>query len=416
MTIRVQLTFNFSGDFVNLDVFNRRSHREGADMRIISKNLENMPRSGIRVIMDLAAERDEVFHLELGEPGFQTPDHIQEAAIRAMRDGFTKYTANAGLLSLRELVLKKIREENDINADLEQVAVTPGSVFAVASAMMTIAEPGDEVLIPEPGWPNYQMQALSMGLTSIRYQLKAENGYQPDIDEIDALIGPRTRALVVNSPSNPCGTVYSRQTIEQLVDLAVRRDIYIISDEVYERIIFESAHLSPAAIDPDGRVIVIYGFSKSYAMTGFRVGYYVAPKTMVAHMNKALEPYVSCACSISQKAAEAALSGPQDCVDKMVAAYAQRKDIVVNALAGEGLEFSRPLGAFYMLVDIHEAGLDSYAFATELLKETGVAVAPGKTFGSRSDNLIRISFCAETDEIVEGIGRFCEFYRKRVGS
>jgi len=370
-----------------------------------------MPRSGIRAIMDMAADQEKVFHLELGEPGFSTPNHIREAAAKAISEGFTRYTPNTGLQSLREAIHKKVNRENGIAAQLKQITVTPGSVFAIACALMTVADPGDEILIPDPGWPNYYMQAVVIGLRPVYYRLEAKCGYQPDPRKIEPLITPRTRAMVVNTPSNPTGAVYSPAAVERLLEMARRYDIYLISDEVYERIRYEGDHISPAALDPDDRVIAVYAVSKTYAMTGWRIGYFVAPRQIVSQMNKVLEPFVSCASSISQKAAEAALLGPQDCVDRMVEAYTRRKEIVVKALEADGLEFSRPQGAFYILVDIGKTGLDSYSFATELLKSTGVAVAPGLTFGPRSDNLIRISFCAAEEEIKEGVGHLCTFYR-----
>ena len=380
-------------------------------MRKIADNLSRMPRSGIRVILDLAAGRDKVFHLELGEPGFQTPEHINRAAEKAIREGYTKYTANVGLLSLREAILEKVRRDNGIEAELGQVAVTPGSVFALASAVMSVTDPGDEVLVPDPGWPNYHMQAVALGLKTVYYPLRAGNGYQPRAEDIDPLVTPRTRAMFINTPSNPTGAVYSEKTVSELVELARKHDFYLISDEVYEKIIFEGQHFSPAALDPDGRVISVFAASKTYAMTGWRIGYYVAPTQVVPVMSKALEPLVACAATVSQKAAEAALRGPQECVAEMVSAYAGRRDLVVKILEKNGLSFIKPSGAFYLLMDIGRTGLGSYDFATRLLEETGVAVAPGLTFGPDSDHLIRISFCARTEELEEGVGRLCAFHK-----
>ena len=382
-------------------------------MRIISKNLQKMPRSGIRVILDLAARQKEAFHLELGEPGFPTPRHIQKASIRAMEEGFTKYTANPGFLSLRETILRKARKDNGIEAELEQIAVTPGSVFALASALITVAESGDEVLIPDPGWPNYNMQAIILGLKAVLYPLRQENGFQPVIEEIESLIGPQTRAIIVNSPSNPTGAVFSKESTQAIVDMAHRHDIYLISDEAYEAIIYEGQHHSPAAFDPDDRVITVNTVSKTYAMTGWQIGYYIAPIEIASEMHKVLEPFVVNATSISQKAAEAALNGPQECVREMVDAYKQRRDMIVEFLQGEGFAFFIPQGAFYLMLSISKADMDSYSFAKELVQKTGVAVAPGRTFGPNSDNYIRISFCAELDELQEGLRRFCQFYRDK---
>lgn len=385
-------------------------------MRTLSKNVERMPRSGIRVIMDLALQQKEVFHLELGEPGFSTPRHIQEAAVRAMEDGYTKYTPNPGFPSLREMICQKVKHENGIKAEFDQIGVTPGSMFALASALMAVVEPGDEVLIPDPGWPNYYMQAIVMGFKPVFYPLREESGFQPIVKEIEPLIGPRTRAIVVNSPSNPTGAVHTEETVADILDLAVRHDIYVISDEVYEKIIFRGSHFSPATLDSKDRVIAIYGLSKTYAMTGWRIGYYVAPPDIAPQMHKLIEPFVACTPSISQKGAEAALSGPQDCVDEMVRAYRERRDLVTEALAREGFKFFTPDGAFYMLVGIEETGMDSYAFAKELVQQTGVAVAPGGTFGPSAAPYVRISFCAKPEEIEEGLRRLCKFYQEKCGA
>lgn len=383
-------------------------------MRTLCASLTRMPRSGIRVIMDLAADMKQVFHLELGEPGFQTPEHIKEAACRAIHDGYTKYTANIGLRSLREAVLDRMRGDGAA-VDLEQIAVTPGSVFALAAAMMAVSDPGDEILISDPGWPNYTMQAIAMERTAVNYPLSEENGFQPRLEDLEGLVTPRTRAIVVNTPSNPTGAVYSRATVEMLLEFARRHDLTIISDEVYDRILFEGEHVSPLALAPDERVISIGGASKAYSMTGWRVGWYAAPRDVAVHMNKLLEPYVSCAAAPAQKAAEAALRGPQDCVAEMVAAYRRRRDVMTGILRENHFAFTMPKGAFYLLANIGQAGMDSYAFCKALLQATGVASAPGLTFGQRSDSFVRFSFCADDAEIEEGTRRFCRFYKERLG-
>ena len=298
--------------------------------------------------------------------------------------------------------------------EVDQVAATPGSVFGIVSAMMTVTEPGDELLLPDPGWPNYFMQAVSLGLKPVYYPLSEKELFQPNMQKLESLINERTRAIITNSPSNPTGAVFSRQTMENLLGLAKRHDLYIISDEVYERILYGTTHISPASLDTDDRVFSIFSFSKTYAMTGWRIGYCIAPQNIAAEMHKILEPFVSSASSISQKAAETALSGPQDCVGEMVKAYEQRKEIVESAFEKNGFGFSPPKGAFYLMVNIAETGLDSYTFAEDLLKATGVAVAPGRTFGPNSDGYVRISFCAKTDEIQEGVKRFCHYLKKHL--
>lgn len=382
-------------------------------MRKLSASLVRMPRSGIRVIMDMAADMDEVLHMELGEPGFQTPDHIKEAACKAIRDGFTKYTPNIGLKSLRETVLEKYRAEG-ADVGLEQIAVTPGSVFALASAMMAVSDPGDEILISDPGWPNYTMQAIAMERTPVPYPLFEDNDFQPRVEDLEPLVTERTSAIIINTPSNPTGAVYKRETVEALIDFAERHDLIIISDEVYGKIIFEGEHASPLSVDPRKRVISVDAASKTYSMTGWRVGWYCAPADIAEHMNKLLEPYVSCAAAPAQKATEAALLGPQECVGEMVDAYKRRRDLMTGILKENGFSFSMPRGAFYQMVNIARTGMDSYTFCKELLKATGVASAPGLTFGQRSDRFVRFSFCADDAQIEEGTKRFCEFYKTKI--
>ena len=380
-------------------------------MKDLNQSLNKMPRSGIRVIMDLAVEMENVIHMELGEPSFQTPEHIVEAGARAIRDGFTKYTANTGLKSLREAVLLRLSRDG-LAPDFDQIGISPGSVFALMQAITACTNIGDQVLLSDPGWPNYYMQVVATDRTPVTYPLREENNFEPRVEDLEPLVTDRTRVLIINTPSNPTGSVFSKKTVEALVAFAKKHDIYIISDEVYDEIVFDGQHVSPLSIDPDGHVISIFGLSKSYAMTGWRVGYYHAPKSIVFQMNKLLEPYVSCASAISQKAAEAALKGPQDCVTQMVNAYRQRRDLIQEILTREGFEFSVPKGAFYLLANISRAGLDSYEFAKKLLKEEKLAVAPGLTFGTDSDKFIRFSFCTSLEDVQEGMTRFCRFYKK----
>lgn len=384
-------------------------------MRMVSKNLSSLTRSGIRMILDKAVLLEKAYHLEIGDPGFDTPAHIQQAAISAIKEGKTHYTTHAGLPSLREAILQKVKTENGIDARFEQLGVTPGGVFAVAAAMMAISEHGDEILIPDPGWPNYYTQAVVIGLKPVHYHLTLDSNFQPDISRIEAAITPRTRGIIINSPANPTGATFSGQTMEDLLDMCERHDIYLISDEVYERILYEGQHFSPASLDPDGRVIAIYATSKTYAMTGWRIGYYVAPQPVAKAMGRAVESYLSCASSVSQIAAEAALNGPQDCIEEMIKAYRERKDICVAAIEKAGIDYAVPQGAFYLMLGIAATGLGSYDFSTQLLDATGVAVAPGLTFGPNSDQTIRISFCANKAEVEEGIQRMCRFYQQFSG-
>ncbi|MDW8098067.1 MAG: pyridoxal phosphate-dependent aminotransferase [Anaerolineae bacterium] len=384
-------------------------------MKPLSTAAGQMPRSGIRVILDMASRFSEVIHLEIGQPDFSTPEHIIAAALQAAQQGFTKYTPNAGLLSLREAIVEKVRRENNLSASMENVVVTTGGMGGLYSAFTALLEPGDEVLIPDPGYPNYTMVTQLCRARAIYYPLDAANGFQPCLEVLPRLVTPRTKALVVNSPSNPTGSVIPVEGMAALVAFAHEHDLYLISDECYEKIIFDARHVSPASLDNEGRVLSIFSFSKTYAMTGWRVGYAIVPQEIAAIFIKLQEATVACASSVSQKAAEAALKGPQDCVEIMVNAYRRRRDRAIAMLREHGLVTYVPQGAFYLLVDISESGWSSEEFAQNLLAHERVAVAPGRTFGPSGDRYIRISLAAREEELETGLERLCKYVNRTKG-
>lgn len=356
--------------------------------------------SGIRQIMNLALTMEGVQHVEVGEPDFPTPPHIVEAAHQAALDGYTRYTANAGLPSLREALSDKLRRFNGLSVPPERITVSAGAVSGLMVSMAALVEAGDEVLLPDPGWPNCEMMVRTIGATPVRYHLDPARGFLPDPDAIAAQIGPRTKVILINSPSNPTGAVFPADTVKQLVRLAEKHDLWMISDEVYEQIVFEGEHVSPARFDRDGRVLSVYSFSKAYAMTGWRVGYVVTPPGVTEVVNKLQEPIISCASAVSQKAAEAALTGPQDCVGAMRLAYKRRRDLVVSLLREYDMFTYAPHGAFYAMVDISRVTDDTYDFARRLLLTQKVAVAPGETFGPSGRGFVRVALCA-ADETIE---------------
>jgi aspartate aminotransferase/aminotransferase len=364
-----------------------------------------MRRSGIREIMDLAAGLPDVLHLEVGEPDFATPSHIVEAAVAAARAGFTHYTPNAGLPELRDSIANVAAKVAGRSVVREQVVVTSGSVCGLMTSLMALVEPGEEVLLPDPGWPNYEMMVMSIGAIPVRYRLSEEHDFAPDLSELESQIGPRTKAIVVNSPSNPTGAVFGRAVVRALVDLANVHDLYILSDEVYDELVYEGEHYSPARWDTDGRVISVYSFSKTYAMTGWRVGYVVAPGSIAGAISKLQEPVVSCASAISQKAAEAALAGPQVCVLEMRNAYKARRDLVVGLLGQAGVRASVPRGAFYVFVDVSRLADHTYRFTRQLLQEQRVAVAPGETFGDAGCGHVRVSLAVDPQVLEAGVRR-----------
>ena len=391
--------------------------RPHADLKAPARAIAAMPRSGIREVMELASRREGVRHLEVGEPDFPTPAHIVEAAARAAADGYTKYTPNRGLGSFVEAICAKLAHRNGIAAEPEQVVVTCGAVGALMGALLAVVEPGESILLPDPGWPNYEMMAAVVGAETITYPLEPSHGYEPDLDRLAGLAGhPRAKAIVVNSPGNPTGAVWSRETVERVVEIARANELYVVSDEVYEEIVFDGEHVSPATFDGDGRVVTVSGVSKTYAMTGWRIGYLAASREVAALVAKLQEPLVACAAAVSQRAAEAALRGPQDCVATMRDAYRQRRDVAVAALREGGLLVSEPRGAFYILADVARATDDTYAFARALVAEHAVAVAPGDTFGPAGRGLVRLSLASATDVIEEGIARLAAAVEARHGS
>jgi aspartate/methionine/tyrosine aminotransferase len=366
----------------------------------------SLPASGIRQVMELSRGMSGVIHLEVGEPDFATPEHVVRAAHEAATAGFTKYTPNAGLPGIREAVAARYVERLGKHVTPEWVVVTPGAVAAVATTFFALLDPGDEVLIPDPGWPNYTSAALLTGARPVPYPLASESGgpFEIDFDELPRRITSRTRAMVVNSPSNPTGAVFTPDAHQALVTFAAHHGLFVISDEVYEDLVYDGVHVSPARFDEDGRVVVVSGVSKSYAMTGWRIGYVIAPPTIAALVTKLQEPLVSCASAVSQMAAEAALRGPQACVREMVTAYRARRDAVVTALTPDHLLAGRPTGAFYALVRVPRQA-EGTAFALSLLRDAHVAVAPGPTFGTVAGGLMRISFATETSLLQEGLRR-----------
>ena len=370
-----------------------------------------MSHSGIREISNIAITRPGTVRLDVGQPNFRTPDHIAEAGKRAIDEGYTFYTHTQGLIGLRERLAEKLQRVNGYTVPPEQIACASGGVGAISAAMAAILEPGDEVLLPDPGWPNYRMMPPWLGARSVFYPLQLEHDFLPDLEQMEWLVSARTRALVINSPSNPTGAVFPRPVIEALAEFAIRHNLWLISDECYDQILFEGEHVSPASFLDDGRVISVYTFSKTYAMTGWRLGYAVGEPGLIDTVTKVLESNTSGPSTIAQKAAEAALDGPQDRVQEMVAAYARRRDIAVDLLQEEGLLVSVPHGAFYVMAAVSATGMSSRDFALRLVAERGVSVAPGTAFGAVGAGAVRISLASSDDDLREGISRLAQAVR-----
>ena len=380
-------------------------------LKPINTFVSDMPRSGIRRIMDNATDQD-ILHLEVGQPNFRTPQHIIQAACEVAADEegrYTRYTPNMGYLSLREAIVAKLKRENGISTKVDNILVTPGASYGIAISFSVLLNRGDEVLVPDPGYVNFSMLVPQYGGVVVRYPTLESEEFAPNIDTIAGKVTPQTKVIVLNSPSNPTGAVCTEEFIKDLMNLARDNNLYILSDETYEHILFEGKHVSAGRFDTDGRVMSLFSFSKSYSMTGWRVGYVVAPDTIARVLEKQQELYCSCAPSISQKAAEAAIKNSDDCIKEMVEAYRRRRDIVIDILKKHELFSYTPRGAFYILINITNTGMDSDTFADRLLEEQRVAVAPGATFGEIGERYIRVSMAVSEEVLTEGVERICSF-------
>jgi len=376
---------------------------------LIAKRIATMPRAGIRVIFDAAQKYPDAIHLEIGQPDFPTPPPICQAAWTAIQAGQTRYTANPGTLELRQDLVDSVFRTHSVNLTPEEIVVTTGGMGALATSFEAIIDPGDEILLPDPGWPNYGMQVVCAGGKPVAYNLNPADGFQPDFVDIAAKITERTKAILVNSPSNPTGSIISAKAVEQLLALTKQHDILLVADEVYDNIVFDGPFTSFLRQDARDRVLYINSFSKTYAMTGWRIGYLVAPAAIAREVAKLQEVYCACACSVSQAAARAALRLPTDKIQEMLASYTRRRDILSSIFDPAGVKYFRPQGTFFLLLDIAVTGLDSQDFALKLLHETQVAVAPGATFGANARQHVRLSFALQDEKLTEGARRIVKF-------
>ena len=373
-----------------------------------------MAHSGIREIANEAVRRPGTIRLDVGQPDFPTPQHVKDAGKRAIDENKTFYTHTQGLLSLREKLVDKLARVNGIASSPERIASAPGGVGAIAAMFAAVLEGGDEVLLPDPGWPNYRMMLPWLGARGVYYPCPPASGFQPDLEALEHLITPRTRILVVNSPNNPTGAVYPTATIGAMIQLAQRHNLWLLSDECYDQIVLDGTWTSPAHLAPDDpRIATAFTFSKTYSMTGWRLGYLTGSGELIDTMTKVLESNSSCVSTITQVAAEAALVGPQDCVTDMVTSYRRRRDLVVDILKEAELLIAEPSGAFYIMADVSPAGLPSRDFAFTFLRERGVSVAPGTAFGEVAGGAVRISLASSDSDLRAGVGRLAEFVHGR---
>jgi aspartate aminotransferase len=361
----------------------------------------------------MRAEGIDVCGFGAGEPDFDTPEHIKEAAIKALQEGFTKYTPSAGLPELRTAISEKFSKDNSIDYKPNQVIVSNGAKQSCFNAILACCEPGDEVIIPAPYWLSYPDMVKLVGAEPVIVQTKASNAYKMTAEEFENAMTPRTKMVIINSPGNPTGSVYTREELEALVEVALTEDIFILSDEIYEKLIYDDAsHVSVASLSKDAYdlTITVNGFSKAYAMTGWRLGYLGAPDHNAKVIDSLQSHSTSGPNSFAQKGAVAALKGSQQCVADMRDEFNVRREYMYERLAAiPNVSTVKPLGAFYMLADISKFGLSSTNFADRLLSKAEVAVVPGVAFGD--DKTVRLSYATDLETIKTGLDRIEQFCR-----
>ena len=372
----------------------------------LASHIASVPPSGIRRILELSFSLDGVISLGVGEPDVPVAPHITRAAVDAWLRDDTDYGPNGGIAPLRAAIVDKVRRDNALTVDVEQVWVTVGATQALYQAMTLTLGAGDEVLIPDPGYTTFSMNARMVQAIPVYYTLRPENGFMPDLDELERLISPRTRVILVNSPSNPLGTVFSRDVLQRLVDFARRHDLWIISDEVYEYFTYGREHLSIAALDTDDRVFTAFSLSKTYALTGARVGYLITPPGLAPTLRSVQEAAVSCVNTPAQFSAVAAITGDQTHVADAREHYGDNLRAATRLLDERGIRYLEPHGAFYLWIDLsHATNGDVSEWAERLLLTERVAVAPGRAFGRTGEGWVRVSLASDREQLLEGLRR-----------
>ena len=359
----------------------------------------------------LEAQGHDIIHLQIGEPDFDTPSNIVEAGAQALRDGYTHYGPSPGLPELRQAIAAEVASTRGIDTEAENVVVTSGAKPIMFYTMLALVDEGDEVLYPNPGFPIYESMIRFVGGSPVPIKLLSDRDFDIDVDEVAAAITPKTTLMILNSPNNPCGSVIGLETLRQLADLAVEHDLWVLSDEIYIRLLFEGEHHSIASFPGlSERTIILDGFSKTYAMTGWRIGYGVMPDQLVGHFSKLNTNSVSCAPPAIQVAALEALRGPQDETYEFRDQFKARRDVFVTGLNDiPGIRCPMPNGAFYAFPNIEGTGMTSRMFADGLLQDYGVAALAGESFGEYGNGCVRFSFANSTENLTRALQRIAEF-------
>jgi aspartate aminotransferase len=356
-----------------------------------------------------------VVHLEIGEPDFPTPDHVVRAAEQALADGHTHYVPSPGIAPLREAVASHLTSAGRLRATPEQVVVTPGAKPVMFFSMLALCGAGDEVLYPDPGFPMYASIAGFTGATPVPLPLREENGFRVDVGELERLVTPRTKLIVLNSPHNPCGSVLTAADVEGIARIAVDNDVVVLTDEVYSSLCYDDDR--PSVLDVEGmaeRTILLDGWSKTFAMTGWRLGYGVFPQELVEPVTRLVVNSVSCVPAFCKYAAIAALEGPWDFVERMREEFRTRRDVVVDGLnAIDGITCRQPGGAFYAFPNVTRLGLPAQRLADALLEEAGVACLPGTAFGAAGEGFLRLSYATSVQNLHQALSAIEKYVSAR---
>lgn len=380
----------------------------------LSKMVETIKPSGIRKFFDIVSEMKDAISLGVGEPDFDTPWHIRDEGIYALSKGRTFYTSNAGLKELREEICNYLKRTQNIQYNpLKEVIVTVGGSEAIDIGLRAIINAGDEVIIPQPAYVSYEPCTILAGAKPVIINLKAENEFRLTAEELENAITDKTKVLILPFPNNPTGAIMERDDLEKIAEVIKKHDIYVMSDEIYSELTYKGEHVSIASIEGmQERTILINGFSKAYAMTGWRLGYACGPEAIIKQMTKIHQFAIMCAPTTSQYAAVEALRNGDDDVKMMRQAYNQRRRFLLNAFKEMNLECFEPFGAFYVFPSIKEFGMTSEEFATRFLEEEKVAAVPGNAFGESGEGYLRISYAYSLDNLKIAMERFKRFVDK----
>ena len=382
--------------------------------RFLSERVATLKPSGIRRFFDIAATMDDVISLGIGEPDFITPEPILRAGLQSLHEGLTHYTSNSGILELREAISDHLQKLYGVYYDPnDEIVVTVGVSEALYLAMTTILEPGEEVLIPTPCFVSYQAEVILAGGVPIEVPSRVEDNFQPNLEALANAISSRTKAILIGYPNNPTGAVASRETLLKVLEIAEKHDLVVISDEIYDQLVYGVEHVNFASLpNARNRTITLGGFSKNYAMTGWRIGYAAGPAELLVGLLRVHQFTIMSAPTPAQVAALAAINIGKTHVDEMVTEYNRRRVLIVEGLNNLGLPTFEPKGAFYSFPDIKVTGMDDETFAEKLLQEEKVAVVPGSAFGLGGDGFVRCSYATKYEKIEEALNRIQKFMKR----